>query len=170
MRKAGMIALSPLLVLYAGGPPPEASPDPASSESRTTEIGFVVDARAEGETAWTPLVAAYDADDAGCDINFRATNSGRKTITLYHHYGGSGKDRSQVRTRLGTWGPLVLGSVDPGKTYRWVSNLLFACNSLRRYRFRLEKGVGDRHTYYYPSSTTFTRSTTIDLGDVNRFF
>lgn len=100
-----------------------------------------------------------------CDITVKATNRGSRRIYFHHD-----RRYSQVRTRRGTWLQFFFGiHIDPGKTLSSVGHVQFFCNAHRRYRFRLTRG-GQEYTYYYPSSSGFTQSTTLNLGDVNRFF
>jgi len=115
---------------------------------------------------------------AVCDINLKATNRGSERIAFVQRDDRNRKNEvllhSEVRTRLGTWLSFYAGGVDPGETLSVVQRVDFGCNARRRYRFRLTKGSGSssdpKHTYYYPSTTGFTQSTTLNLGDVNRFF
>lgn len=82
---------------------------------------------------------------------------------------------SGVRTRLGTWTGVNFGSfvqyVLPNNTVEVTAHLTFSCSVARRYRFRLQQAdTNKQYTYYYPSSTTFTTRTSIDIGDLNRSF
>ena len=126
-----------------------------------------------------PLHMRESAESLACKINIRAKNLGSRDIDIRWN-------RSRVRTRVGTWkgmAPLgtqrretvrhakgmagaALSGTGSIRTSRTVS---LACNARRRYRFTLEMG-GVEQYYYYPSSSGFTQKTTIDLGDLNRFF
>ena len=105
-----------------------------------------------------------------CDINFRAVNRGRDMITVSW-------DRSRVRTRTGTWARPWRGQYDylhQDDRLRTQRRVRLACNARRRYAIQLYRVRGPdvvgRYVVYYPSSRSFTQRTTIDLGDLSRFF
>jgi len=137
----------------------------------------------EGSDTWRPVVAA-ESVSAGCSVNLSANNGGNGGIEIKG-------PNSQVRTRVGWWTRLYFNrpfygvgpSVNPGETIRIVLELSMACSASRRYRFELLKWsrpfnsddtregvlVG-KYMAYYPSSSTFTTSTDVKLGNLNRFF
>jgi len=118
------------------------------------------------ETAWAT------AASAGCRVTFQGRN-GSQTITYKMMW-----EASQVRNRLGTWRHLPAtpdqSNVQPGRTFSLLFYLDFGCNVDRRYRFTIYPTAGERSNmafeYYYPSSSSFTRDTVINFGDINRFF
>jgi hypothetical protein len=135
----------------------------------------------EGSDTWQPVVAA-ESVSAGCRVNLSASNGGNGGIRIFNL-------DSQVRTRVGWWKALVnigmdILPVNPGTTIRTVLELSMACSASRRYRFALEKFDGPfnsrgdiqglrliaKYMAYYPSSSTFTTSTEVKLGNLNRFF
>lgn len=177
MNKAAVFAVVPLVIL--GGASTGTIATSSEAEDReadgfTMALAVDVESRLEGETAYRPVTSDLPVEEArGCDITIRATNGGKEYIQLYQR-DWRGTYQSQVRTRLGTWRIMWdTSSVSSGEDYRGVVRLAFYCNAARRYRFRLQKG-GDtsapKYTYYYPSSSTFTKNTTLNLGDLNRFF
>lgn len=131
-----------------------------------------------GSSSWNAGSNSFieSKEAAVCDINLKATNRGSEKILFTQSFYRNGKEvrlHSEVRTRIGTWLSFHAGSVEPGETLSVVRRVDFGCNARRRYRFRLTKGSlpsDPQHTYYYPSSSSFTQSTTLNLGDVNRFF
>ncbi len=118
-----------------------------------------------------PPGAAYEwteESSMGCRVTFKARNGGKKKI----HVNWSS---SRVRTRIGTWKKLygrrgLTTDLAPGGAFSVVRILDLACNARRRYDIAITKGESDGSRYYYPSSKSFTQNTTIDLGDLNRFF
>ena len=89
---------------------------------------------------------------------------------------------SQVRTRIGVWTtlkqkcPYEYYRMKGGEATRFVCELVQACSARRRYRLlvRLFGKTSPLHTeerwLYFPDSSSFTRNTTNDLGDVSRIF
>jgi hypothetical protein len=66
-------------------------------------------------------------------------------------------------------------NVDPGKTEKYAVNLEHECSSKRQYKIILQHNAPDGRSareieYFYPSSSSYTTKTTINLGDVSRFF
>jgi len=106
---------------------------------------------------------------AGCQVTFQGRNG-----SADHPYQIVWPE-SQVRIRIGTWKRLgTTGTTDlnPGQTFSRALALDFGCNIDRRYRFSIIASPGSLAKYvkYYPSASSFTRNTVIDLGDVNRYF
>lgn len=106
---------------------------------------------------------------AGCQVTFQGRNG--STSRPYQIVW----PESQVRIRIGTWkklGTTGTTALNPGQTFSQVLPLDFGCNVDRRYRFSIVARPGslDAYVKYYPSPSSFTRNTVIDLGDVNRYF
>lgn len=102
---------------------------------------------------------------AACDITFRGSNTGSYTITFEH-------SMSRVRNKTGWWKKLGSwhGTARAGGSLTSTVRTDFGCSAQRRYRLYFERRSGEDATCYYPSSTSFTDRTSIDLGDVARYF
>jgi hypothetical protein len=89
---------------------------------------------------------------------------------------------SHVRNRVGVWKQIYGGGIgifyespDPpsfpvasGKSHSWIYTTDFGCNANRRWRFELRRSDGKESMLYYPSSSSFSDNTTVDLGDLGR--
>jgi len=112
----------------------------------------------------------------GCTVSVRATNRGNRDIEIR-------LTRSKVKVRGGRWKRIdraagVVGGActddeitveNDRETYSESCNLDMGCNSRRRYKFEIKRG-GNTHIEYFPSQQGWTRSTTINLGNLNRHF
>lgn len=141
-----------------------------------------------GLTAWTSiegetptlvdsatLVLSAPTADGGCRHTIKVRNTGSRTVRINWY-------DSKVRTRLGTWKQLYGGGygvfyrapdpsdfpVRPGTEHSWIYTTDFGCNAKRRWRFRLTRSDGREDMLYIPSSSSFTTSQTINLGDLGR--
>lgn len=111
----------------------------------------------------------------GCRHTIKVRNAGTRTVTMRWR-------DSDVRTKLGWWKQIYGGGFgvfyqapDPptfpvasGKSHSWIYETDFGCNANRRWRFRLERSDGKEYMLYYPSSSSFSDNTTVDLGDLGR--
>lgn len=120
-------------------------------------------------------VGSVPAAGMGCQHTIKVRNAGTRTVSLRW-------ENSEVRTKLGWWRRIYGAGVgifrdppDPptfpvasGKSYSWIYETDFGCNANRRWRFRLERSDGKQYMLYYPSSSSFSSNTTVDLGDLGR--
>jgi hypothetical protein len=116
---------------------------------------------------------ANRANIGGCKVNFTAKNTNEKNaypVSIPY---------ISVRIKGGTWEakypPSGSDAVASGKSVLFPIDLDFGCSIKRQYRIYLEYSTSDGKTplsyyYYYPSSSSWTTKTTIDLGDLSRFF
>jgi len=58
--------------------------------------------------------------------------------------------------------------VASGKSFSWIYTTDFGCSAKRRWRFALRRSDGNESMLYYPSSSSFSDNTTVDLGDLGR--
>ena len=103
--------------------------------------------------------------DQPCDITIRGSNSANYTITFDH-------SMSRVRNRTGWWKKLGSwrGQARPGGTLTSTARLDFKCSANRRYRLYFSRSNSSDVTCYYPSSTSYTTQTQLNLGDISRYF
>lgn len=122
---------------------------------------------------WAPQASA------GCGITIRASNSSSNLIDIDWYY-------SKVKTKGGWWKRLKdmcdygetadeehLTYVQAGESVSIACELDFGCSTKRQYRIYI-KNIDSGHTDdaydYYPSSSSYTTSTTINLGDLAEHF
>jgi hypothetical protein len=110
---------------------------------------------------------ANKANLGRCTVSFTATNSNKTTeinmVTL------------AVKIKGGTtWSKEYHNwYIVAGRTKQFTIGLDFGCDSKRKYLFvltRVSDGSPEEYDYYYPSKSSWTTETSIDLGDLNRFF
>ncbi|MDP2483999.1 MAG: hypothetical protein Q8W45_12065 [Candidatus Palauibacterales bacterium] len=120
-------------------------------------------------TAMVPLA------DGGCRHTIKVRNAGSRTVTIRW-------SNSSVRNKVGFWKQLYGGGFgvfykapDPaefpvasGQSYSWIYTTDFGCSANRRWRFDLRRSDGNSSMLYYPSSSSFSQNTTVDLGDLGR--
>ncbi len=113
--------------------------------------------------------------DGGCRHTIKVRNNGTRTVTIQW-------SNSSVRNKVGFWKQLYGGGFgvfyeapDPpsfpvasGKSYSWIYTTDFGCSANRRWRFDLRRSDGNSSMLYYPSSSSFSQNTTVDLGDLGR--
>jgi len=158
MRACSVIAACLALRTGAG-----AAPSDGVAPTHQAGAAIAMAVLEEGAGNWLP-VRAGTPGAPGCKINITATNSGLMKIVASNPH---------VRTRLGWWKDLNRVDVIIGQWAVWkdVWTLDFYCNASRRYRFELDQGNGARQrVVYYPSSSSFTTSVDIKLGDLAKYF
>ncbi len=147
---------------------------PRADGGGTVKPGLV-DARehnANGLWEGEPEELYANVTPAGCTVTFKGINKGRQDIELRAR-------SSKVRVKGGWWKRLSYWTSwdikkNGGKLVE-DETLAFDCKAKRRYRLfflRLSSGgknAGDI-TCYYPSSRSWTKKTSINLGDVSRYF
>ena len=131
-----------------------------------------------------PLALALTASSVGLTVGLLAPSSVAKAettctvkVTMTNHsleetYSLASK--SQVKVQGEGWRPLghrTRARVGPDRSQTVSLTLPGACSDQRRYRFQIDVvGHDESFVYEYPSTSGWTRDTTIDLGDVSRFF
>lgn len=145
-------------------------------------LGLVVPLLGGATEVATPDAAGSSA--AGCTITVKAF---LKRGAFGNDYVGIGLGNdSRVRIKGGTWSRLgndrdrwVRFNSDgtweePGRhgTGEWSGQfqLNMGCRYNRRYEFRIDRGYGAEVHPQYPSASTWTRSQTIDLGNLAQYF
>lgn len=88
--------------------------------------------------------------------------------------------QSKVRTKGGWWSRFPYRNksyywdIRPGETMNESFQLRGRVSSQRRYKFSINRhhGVNDveRIFVYWPSSSSFTRNATVNLGDLEQYF
>ncbi|HCR48602.1 MAG TPA: hypothetical protein DIW24_03160 [Bacteroidetes bacterium] len=107
----------------------------------------------------------------GCAITIKMENKSTANILVSTPF-------SKVKIKNGLWARVWPGYVDsfnvPAKgNITESSSLDLGCDIDRQYKFRFwrtKDGVTSNLYHYYPSEDGFTRKTTIDLGNIGRFF
>jgi hypothetical protein len=108
----------------------------------------------------------------GCKVNVTATNAGTQRTAISR----DSQVRSFVGLLAGPWKKLGKSVwISPGQTGRWYYDLDFSCDADRGYRFLVKKfDKYDRllgeFWFSYPETVERTRATSLDLGNLNRFF
>lgn len=158
MNTAGSFGALALLLLLFGLPAdPPATPDPLPPTMR--------------------MVGSYGqpTSDGGCRHTIKVRNDGSRTVYMEW-------TNSHVRNRVGWWKQIYGGGfgvfyrppnpstfpVGAGKSHSWIYTTDFGCNAKRRWRFNLRRSDGKEHMLYYPSSSSFSTNTTVDLGNLGR--
>lgn len=122
------------------------------------------------------VLTAAPAAWAGCNANVRMTNSSATSIMLGTaiKLGAvlSRNGKAKVKIRGGVWKKVRIDRlITPNENVRRSVSLLYNCNKKRRWQFTFSPaGRTNSYTFYFPSSSTWTESENIDLGDVSRFF
>lgn len=120
-------------------------------------------------------MAAEPLAGGGCRHTIKVRNNGSRTVTMHW-------TNSHVRNRIGWWKQIYGGGfgvwyeppsprefpVAAGKSHSWIYTTDFGCSANRRWRFELRRSDGKEHMLYYPSSSSFSENTTVDLGDLGR--
>ncbi|MBL7978808.1 MAG: hypothetical protein JNN12_10750 [Bacteroidetes Order II. Incertae sedis bacterium] len=107
----------------------------------------------------------------GCAITIKMENKSTQKILVSTSF-------SKVKIKNGLWARIWPSHVDafyvPAKgSMTESSSLDFGCDIDRQYKFRFwrtEDGVTSNLYHYYPSEDGFTQKTTIDIGNIGRFF
>jgi hypothetical protein len=114
---------------------------------------------------------ANKANLGGCKVNFKAKNTNKENPHPIYI------TEIAVRIKGGAWENTYLPDfVKSGESITFPFSLDFGCDIKRQYRIHIEaistdgKSTTEEYYYYYPSSSSWTTKTTIDLGDVSRFF
>jgi hypothetical protein len=127
-----------------------------------------------GRDPGTPPAIAITAEDTpyGCKVNVTATNSGSQRTAISR----DSQVRSFAGVLAGPWKKLDKSIwISPGQTARWYYDLTFSCSDGRSYRFLVKQFDKDDRLlgevwYAYPEVEGRTKSTSLDLGNLNRFF
>ena len=146
---------------------------------KTLIFAAAVFAVAGGAALWAPWEAG-----AGCGITIKANystpvKSGADVLqlrVLFGDYHASG-NKSQSRIQGGAWaklGDAAIKTLSPGQNFTQASELSLGCNINHQYRvivlaFKGNTTISSAYKYY-PSSSTYTTSSTIDLGDLGKLF
>jgi hypothetical protein len=137
-------------------------------------VALVPLALTPGSSARTSDVTAPRAAEAGCLVTFKAHNNGKLQVAISRD--------SQVRRRAAPnpWKKLGLSEwIQPGQTRSWTYNLDLGCKVDRQYRFIVKKFDANRNllstiNFYWPvlgnGYRWWTRETSMELGDLDRFF
>jgi hypothetical protein len=162
------------LAFFAG----EVGREAGNTPSERPTMFATVEVLERGDMEWRPLAETTAAQTSrGCDINFRGSNSGSRTIWVMWR-------DSQAKITGGWWAKIASGytAVSPGSSLRKTQEVSTACKRDRRYRFSLVHDsnnnkygmeAGDRtYTLYKPSASGWYKGgvTTVDLGDLNAPF
>lgn len=110
-------------------------------------------------------------DARGCSITIRMENRSNYDVLV-------SIDDSKVKIKNGFWSKIFPSWSDnyyvrAKNSSAETTNLDLGCNYDRQYKFQFwqtKNSVTNNVYHYYPSQTTFTRSTNINLGNVGRFF
>jgi hypothetical protein len=127
-----------------------------------------------GTESGPPPAITITAEDTpfGCKVNVSATNSGSQRTAISR----DSQVRSFAGLLAGPWKKLDKSVwIRPGQTARWYYDLTFSCQDDRGYRFLVKKFDKDDRLlgevwYAYPEVTQRTRSTSLELGNLDRFF
>jgi hypothetical protein len=109
----------------------------------------------------------------GCRINVQAMNKGTRRVAISRD---SQVKAGTIGGAFGIWAKLDVSVwISPGATARWTYNLDLGCSINRQFRFYVKQfDASDRmladYWYYYPGETGATKETSLNLGDLNRFF
>jgi len=141
-------------------------------DSQQTTAFASVEVLEEGSSEWQPVTATAGANRMACDINFRGSNSGSRTIWVDWR-------ESEARIPSGWWariGPQY-ATVQPAGLLRENQTVNTSCKVRRRYRVHLiydangdRSGMHEDPSYdlYRPSATDWydAGTTTVNLGDL----
>jgi hypothetical protein len=113
-------------------------------------------------SAVAQLVGLRSEDaEAGCAITLKARNGSKRYVRFY---------QAKAKVKGGTWAKirsLQGDTLDGGEDVSRVFRASLGCGAKRRYKFIVTSG--DRQaSFYYPSASSWTTATTINLGDVYR--
>ncbi|MEE9133502.1 MAG: hypothetical protein V3U13_08075 [Gemmatimonadota bacterium] len=125
--------------------------------SRPTETQFLAGSEV-AIISWVP-------SGVGCDIDFRASNSGRKSILI-------DMQNSRVKSSGGWWKEIKKVSnvnVKSGKTRNFTVKVDLKCAANRDWDFKLKRG-SDRVTMRYHQGFGAGPNTRHDLGDLAKQF
>lgn len=109
---------------------------------------------------------------AGCSISVRLMNNQNEAVAITPYrksIGGSWK-RMDTTGMIGDY-PVDLPAnsqfaqigLDAGSNLRFSIDTTFRCNAKRRYKFVVDGASGNQWVEYFPSSGTWTRSTSINV-------